>query len=87
MPELIASTASGDYPILIKKGALNSVGETRCGGRRRPQGFRRHRRNRLSALSATRSPSPCLPPDSLFPVLPLPAGEGSKVRDYPARTL
>lgn len=27
MPELIASTASGDYPILIKKGALNSVGK------------------------------------------------------------
>ena len=26
MPELIASTASGDYPILIKNGALNHVG-------------------------------------------------------------
>jgi hypothetical protein len=26
MPELIASTASGDYPILIRNGALDSIG-------------------------------------------------------------
>ena len=30
MPELIASTSSGDYPILIKNGALKSVGSLAC---------------------------------------------------------
>ena len=37
MPELVASTASGDYPIIIQQGSLDRVGEiaaTICRGRR-----------------------------------------------------
>ena len=37
MPELLASTAGGDYPIRIRKGALQQIGEiasTACSGRR-----------------------------------------------------